>query len=297
MAAEAFLLHQSTEDVMMLWRSEKAVVCGKHQNVCAEANFKFCRENEIQIARRLSGGGTVFHDLGNINFTFIKNLKEGIEKAVNYKQFLEPVRSVLLELDVPTTYSNRDDLLLNGLKISGNAQHIYQKGMRLLHHGTLLYNSDLKSLNSSIRSQGKYEGKSVPSNRSEVTNIAEYKNWGTVESFLEKFKLGFEQFWGTEFEELSENEMLEIELIQREKFETEKWIVGYSPKYTHTRTFETALGRISINMYVVDGVIQQFEYSSDFNFEFHGLIGQELITKNLQIAFPQLSELELLEFF
>ncbi len=297
LAAESYLLHHCSEDVMMIWRSEKAVVCGKHQNVCAEANFKFCRENQIQIARRLSGGGTVFHDLGNINFTFIKNLKEGIEKAVNYKQFLEPVRSVLRDLDIPTTYSHRDDLLLNGLKISGNAQHIYQKGMRLLHHGTLLYSSDLKSLNTSIHSKGKYKGKSVPSNRSEVTNIIEYKNWGSVDAFLNVLKLGFEQFWGTEFRELSDTEICEIQSIQNEKFETEKWIVGYSPKYTHTRTFSTSKGIISIEMYVVDGVIQRFEFSSDQDFEFNGLEGVELTMSNLQKAFPQLNELELLEFF
>lgn len=297
LAAEAYFLHDSSEDIMMLWRSEKAVVCGKHQNVCAEANFKFCRENNIQIARRLSGGGTVFHDLGNINFTFIKNLSEGIEKAVNYKQFLEPVRNVLQKLDIPTTYSQRDDLLLDGLKISGNAQHIYQKGMRLLHHGTLLYNSNLKSLNAAIHSSGKYEGKSVPSNRSEVTNIIDYKNWGSVESFLDQFKLGFVDFWGTEFQELTESEILQIESIQKEKFETEKWILGYSPKYIHKRNFSTSLGSISVEMYVVDGIVQNFEFSAENDLIFHGIIGQELNLDNMHKAFPQLGESELLEFF
>lgn len=290
-------MHNSNENVMMLWRSEKAVVCGKHQNVCAEANFRFCYENEVQIARRLSGGGTVFHDLGNINFTFIKNLEEGIEKAVNYKQFLEPVRGVLLDLDIPTTYSHRDDLLLKGLKISGNAQHIYQKGMRLLHHGTLLYNSDLNSLNTSIRSKGQYEGKSVPSNRSEVTNIADHKNWGTVEFFLEKFKKGFEHLWGMEFQGFLDAEIEEIEIIQKEKFETEKWIVGYNPKYKHQRTFLTSLGSISIEMYVVDGVVKEFSYTNSGELLFNGLVGEELNIENLRSAFPQLNDLELLEFF
>jgi lipoate-protein ligase A len=285
---------------MMIWRSEKAVVCGKHQNVCAEANFRFCKENQIDIARRLSGGGTVFHDLGNINFTFIKNLNEGIEKAINYKQFLEPVRQVLLDLGIPTTYSHRDDLLLNGLKISGNAQHIYQKGMRLLHHGTLLYNSDLKSLNQSIRSKGTYIGKSVPSNRSEVINISAFKNLGPVESFLDLFKAGFERFWGMQYGELTTEEVAQIRVLQKEKFETEKWIVGYSPKYIHTRMFETKTGSIAIEMHISDGVIQQFEMalngealvSADLN-----LVGQDLNLSNLRKVFPNLSDSELLEFF
>ncbi len=300
LAAESHLLHHCNEDVMMIWRSEKAVVCGKHQNVCAEANFRFCKENQIDIARRLSGGGTVFHDLGNINFTFIKNLNEGIEKAINYKQFLEPVRQVLLDLGIPTTYSHRDDLLLNGLKISGNAQHIYQKGMRLLHHGTLLYNSDLKSLNQSIRSKGTYIGKSVPSNRSEVINISEFKNLGPVESFLDLFKAGFERFWGMQYGELTTEEVAQIRVLQKEKFETEKWIVGYSPKYIHTRMFETKTGSIAIEMHISDGVIQQFEMalngealvSADLN-----LVGQDLNLSNLRKVFPNLSDSELLEFF
>ncbi len=300
LAAESYLLHHSQDDVIMLWRSEKAVVCGKHQNVCAEANFRFCKENNIDIARRLSGGGTVFHDLGNINFTFIKNLTEGIEKAVNYKQFLEPVRKILADLGVPTTYSHRDDLLLNGLKISGNAQHIYQKGMRLLHHGTLLYNSDLISLNQSIRSKGTYIGKSVPSNRSDVTNISEFKNFGDVESFLDRLKIGFEHFWGMEFGGFYPMEVTEIERLQKDKFETEQWIVGYSPKYIHSRTFDVESGVITFEMHVKDGLIEKFNYSLSgdvvCNLDFQ-LEGKELNLSHLQNAFPGLNRNELLEFY
>ncbi len=138
LATEQYLLHEQSEDILMLWQSESAVVCGKHQNACAEANYAFCKENNIHIARRLSGGGTVFHDLGNVNFTFVKALSEGMERAVDYKRYLEPIREVLSNLGIQTTYSERDDLLLNGLKISGNAQHIYQKGLKGLHHGTLV---------------------------------------------------------------------------------------------------------------------------------------------------------------
>ncbi len=300
LAAEAHLLHHCEDDVMMIWRSEKAVVCGKHQNVCAEANFRFCKENQIDIARRLSGGGTVFHDLGNINFTFIKNLTEGIEKAVNYKQFLEPVRHVLLELGIPTSYSHRDDLLLNGLKISGNAQHIYQKGMRLLHHGTLLYNSDLKSLNQSIRSKGTYIGKSVPSNRSDVMNISEFKDLGSVEVFMNAFKGGFERFWGMEFGGLLNHEVEQIEMLQNDKFETEKWIVGYSPRYIHTRMFETQDGSISFEMHISDGIIQKLDLDIQGEVYFNTdvqLLGLELSVGNLEKAFPNLSQSELLEFF
>ena len=139
LAAEAFFLQQTDENILLIWQSESAVVSGKHQNICAEINYKFCKENNILPARRLSGGGTVFHDMGNINFTFIKNIETEMDKAVNYKQFLEPIRKTLFSLGIETTYSYRDDLLLDGKKISGNAQHIFQQKKRDLHHGTLLY--------------------------------------------------------------------------------------------------------------------------------------------------------------
>ena len=204
LATEQFLLHDFSEDVLFLWRSDNSVVLGKHQNACAEANYEFCKENNIKIARRLSGGGTVFHDLGNINFTLIRNLKDGMSKAVDYRFLLEPIRKVLADLNIETTYSKRDDLLLNNLKISGNAQHIHQRGLRNLHHGTLLYDSDLKKLNSAIRSIGTYEGKSVPSNRSDVTNIREYHNYGETQEFMSKFGDGIIKLFNAKFIGLSD---------------------------------------------------------------------------------------------
>ena len=139
LAAEEYLLKNRQENILMLWQSHKAVVCGKHQNLCAEVNYGFCRENGIDTARRLSGGGTVFHDLGNLNFTFIHALDQGLEKAVQFRRFLDPVMQCLQTLDLDVTYSGRNDLLLNGLKISGNAEHVDQKNKRVLHHGTLLF--------------------------------------------------------------------------------------------------------------------------------------------------------------
>ena len=105
LAAEAYLLEHSSEDILILWRSGSAVVCGKHQNICAEINYAHCIKNGIHPARRISGGGTVYHDMGNVNFTFIQNLKTGLEKAIDYKQFLEPIRSALKAMGVETQTS------------------------------------------------------------------------------------------------------------------------------------------------------------------------------------------------
>jgi len=269
LATEQYLLHEQSEDILMLWQSESAVVCGKHQNACAEANYAFCKENNIHIARRLSGGGTVFHDLGNVNFTFVKALSEGMERAVDYKRYLDPIREVLSNLGIQTTYSERDDLLLNGLKISGNAQHIYQKGLKGLHHGTLLYDSDLASLNTAIHSEGAYEGKSVPSN----TSIP-----------------------------LSYKEKSKCQQISDEKFSQESWILGYSPRYIHERGFLKDGERLHLSMMVHQDEIKNCVITDDqkqvvYPKESKQLIGRSLRLITLKQTFTEFSEKELLNFF
>jgi len=297
LAAEMVLVQRAKDPILMLWRSTPSVVCGKHQNACAEANIQFCSANEIKVARRISGGGTVFHDLGNVNFTFIKNLDEGMEKAVNYKQFLEPVRHVLASLGIETTYSHRDDLLVNGLKISGNAQHIYQKGLRVLHHGTLLYESDLKSLSAALHTSGSYEGKSVPSNRSAVTNIRDVKDLGDTVSFLGHLQREFSKFYGLVFQghdAFTESELKEIEDLRAEKFSKDSWILGYSPKYIHKREINWE-GRIEqLYMKVQDGIIQEMTLNERSMSE---CVGVRLELEAMRTVFPGFSDQDLLQLF
>ena len=302
LAAEAYFLHEHEGDVLMIWRSKDAVVCGKHQNACGEANYKFCHQNDIRIARRLSGGGTVFHDLGNINFTFVKKLTEGMERAVDYKRYLEPVRSVLRNLGIETSYSQRDDLLLNNIKISGNAQHIYQKGMKGLHHGTLLYDANLISLGEAIHSGGSYEGKSVPSNRSAVTNIRKWHDLGTTESFIKQLLVGFESYYGVRFESLLEEEKLRCAAISQEKFSQEMWILGYSPKYTHRRILQWKQGSFQLEMRVHQDAIEELKLLDEngvlrFEEACRVMIGKPLRLSILEEAFKGVSLEELLELF
>jgi lipoate-protein ligase A len=297
LAAELALVQGAKDAILMLWRSSPTVVCGKHQNACAEANIQFCQENNIHVARRISGGGTVFHDLGNVNFTFIKNLEDGMEKAVNYKQFLEPVRQVLASLGVETTYSHRDDLLLNGLKISGNAQHIYQKGLRVLHHGTLLYDSDLKSLSAALHTEGSYEGKSVPSNRSEVTNIRQAKDLGDTVSFLGHLQREFSQFYGNQFQgddAFTLAELQEIEVLRAEKFSKDSWILGYSPKYTHRREIHWRGEKVELYQRVQDGIIQEMSMNDRLINE---CMGVRLELDSMRTIFPGISDQDLLQLF
>ena len=236
LAAEEYLLKNLDDDIFMLWQSDKTVVVGKHQNALGEVNYRYVRENDITVARRISGGGTVYHDAGNVNFAFIKNVKSPSE--ISFKQFTEPVVEALAQLDIEATTSGRNDLLIKGLKISGNAEHIFKN--RVLHHGTLLFNSDLENLGNSIKViPGKYTSKAVQSNRSKVANIAPFlKKDLDIEEFID-FLIGVQlKKEGAESYTISADEEKAINKLADEKFTTWEWRWGYSPKYTFTNKVE-----------------------------------------------------------
>ncbi len=300
LAAEAFFLQQTDENILLIWQSESAVVSGKHQNICAEINYKFCKENNILPARRLSGGGTVFHDMGNINFTFIKNIETEMDKAVNYKQFLEPIRSALSSLGIETTYSHRDDLLLDGKKISGNAQHIFQQKKRVLHHGTLLYNCQLTNLSNALHSEGQYKDKAVKSVRSVVTNIKDYHNFGETQDFLVKLinelstSFGAAQF-------ISDNETKRIDQIKKEKFELEEWILGYSPKYIHRRLVSLNEKKYQLYMFVDKGEVLEMQLIDEqsekcYISECLSCLSKPISVATFKKSFIEISETEIYQF-
>jgi lipoate-protein ligase A len=262
LAAEEYLLKNFSEDIFMLWQSENAVVVGKHQNLAAEINHRFVHENNIAVCRRISGGGTVFHDSGNVNFTFIKNVKSPAE--ISFKQFTEPVVKTLAKLGIEATTSGRNDLLINGLKISGNAEHVYKN--RVLHHGTLLFNSDLENLGQAIKvTPGKYEGKAVQSNRSPVANISQFLKSEMTTGEFTQFLLNV-QLENSEnsFYVLNENDIQTIEKSASEKFSTWEWNFGYSPKYTFRNEVEIGGKTLSIRLVVEKGVIVEVEIGGEY---------------------------------
>lgn len=144
LALEEYLLKNVDikEDYFILWQNEPTIVIGKHQNTLKEINMNFVKDNNINVVRRNSGGGAVYHDLGNINFTFITKYDE--KHLLDFKTFTNPVVYSLGKLNVKAELSGRNDILIDGRKISGNSQHIYKD--RFLHHGTLLFNSELENL-------------------------------------------------------------------------------------------------------------------------------------------------------
>lgn len=260
LAAEEYFLKNFQEDFFMLWRSRPSVVVGKHQNALAEINHEFVREHQIPVARRLSGGGTVFHDPGNVNFTFIRNVANISE--VNFKVFTMPIIDALKKLGVDAYTTGRNDLLIDGKKISGNAEHVHKN--RVLHHGTLLFDSHLEALKGALNVDlSKFEDKAVQSNRSEVTNIGSYlPNQISVEEFtdflFEEICLSYPDF---KVYQPSAEDLAAIEKLSIEKYQTWDWIFGYSPRYRFSNTLETENGKIQINLLIEKGLLVEVSFT------------------------------------
>ncbi len=258
LAAEEYFLKNFQENFFLLWRSKPSVVVGKHQNALAEINHDFVHKNQIPVARRLSGGGTVFHDLGNLNFTFIRNVEKIQE--VNFKIFTFPIVEALKKLGVEAYTTGRNDLLIKGKKISGNAEHVHRN--RVLHHGTLLFNSQLDALKGALKVDlSKFEDKAVQSNRSEVTNIAPYlPEPMSVEVFGSRlFSEISKQIAGSQEYSPTEADLAAIQKLSEEKYQTWDWIFGYSPRYRFKNKFQTANGEIAIQLLVEKGLLVEVE--------------------------------------
>lgn len=276
LAAEEYFLKNFQEDFFMLWRSRQSVVVGKHQNALAEINHEFVHENHIPVARRLSGGGTVFHDPGNVNFTFIRNVEKVSE--VNFKIFTIPVIEALKKLGVEAYTTGRNDLLIDGKKISGNAEHVHRN--RVLHHGTLLFDSRLEALKGALKVDlSKFEDKAVQSNRSEVTNISNYLTSPiSVEEFTAFLFAEISQNY-TEFQvyELTPTDIEAIQKLSIEKYQTWDWIFGYSPRYRFSNKLETKIGEIQISLLVEKGRIVEVSLVGAISPELSQKIGETLI--------------------
>ena len=168
LAIEELLLKSYNEEYLLLYVNSPSVIIGKHQSGHREVNTRFVYENQIPVIRRISGGGTVFHDSGNLNFCFILRSEQG--KQVDFRKYTQPVIDFLASIGVNASFEAKNDLKVDGLKISGNAEHIH--GDRVLHHGTLLFSTSLDMLRKSIRKDpSNYISRAVVSNPSPVTNL------------------------------------------------------------------------------------------------------------------------------
>ncbi|KXU02370.1 lipoate--protein ligase [Streptococcus constellatus] len=256
--------HLLDEDqIFLLWINKPSIIVGRHQNTVQEINRDYVREHGIEVVRRISGGGAVYHDLNNLNYTIIS--KEDENKAFDFKSFSTPVIKTLEELGVKAEFTGRNDLEIDGKKFCGNAQ-AYING-RIMHHGCLLFDVDLPVLAQALQvSKDKFESKGVQSVRARVTNIVdELPEKITVEEF-KNLLLGYMKKEYPEMTEyvLSDQELAEIRQIRDSKFANWDWNYGKSPEYNVRRGTKFTSGKVEVFANVVESKIQDIKIYGDF---------------------------------
>jgi len=256
-AAEEYFVHQATEDMCMIWLNEKSVIIGKHQNAYAEINYPFVKKSNIPVIRRISGGGAVYHDLGNINLTFIQQV--GKSDPVDFGHFTTIFVKMLQSIGIEATVGNRNSLFIAGSKISGHAEHIFHG--KVLHHGTILFNADLDTLANCLTSGKNFQSKSLPSVRSPVINLVTFLPKGTdVHHFINEMLSWFLKYFpASRLFSLSGDDVEAIQHLAEIKYKTWKWNFGYSPSYSFPADIQSFTGITSINVHVGNGEISQIE--------------------------------------
>lgn len=266
LAIEEYLLRTMDTDedsFLLFYINEPSIIIGKNQNTIEEIDTDFVDENGIKIVRRLSGGGAVFHDLGNLNYSFIT--KDDGESFRNFKKFTEPVVSALAKMGVKAELIGRNDLLVDGRKISGNAQFSTQG--RMFSHGTLMFDTEIDTVVSALKvRKDKIESKGIKSIRSRVANITEYLE---VPMSIEEFRLQilesiFEGEENIKYKVLTDEDWDNIHALSKERYANWDWNYGKSPKFNMQHSHRFPVGGIDVRLQVNKGIIEDVVIFGDF---------------------------------
>ena len=262
LAAEqyAFDVLSEEDDFIMLWQNDRSVIIGKYQNTLAEINRTFIDENGIKVVRRLSGGGAVYHDLGNLNFTFIVQRQE---ETVSMRTFCLPIVDALASIGVKAELNGRNDITVEGKKISGNSQYI--RNGKVMHHGTLLFSADLDMMEKALSvDPDKMEAKGIRSVRSRVTNVSRFTAL-SLESFVHILRKTFEKEKHAEEYLLSQNDRQSIREIADSRYDTWEWNYGRSKECTLLQKGRVeGCGTVEIRICLEGSRIQSVSFSGDF---------------------------------
>lgn len=265
LALEQYVFDNLSEsaDYLMLWQNDNTIVVGKYQNTYAEINQSFVNEKNINVVRRLSGGGAVYHDLGNLNYTFIT--KADASGEIDFRAFCKPVVNLLCGKGVSAKIDGRNDMTVDGKKFSGNAQYI--KNGRVMHHGTILFKSDLTVLSGALKvSEDKIVSKGIKSVRSRVCNLTEYlpENY-TLHEFEDDLIKEIADGTETKKRTLTEEDIKAVEKLQRDVYEKWEWNYGYSPECEICRTRRVeGVGKIETFIDLNNGCIKEIEFRGDY---------------------------------
>ncbi|MEF9932424.1 MAG: lipoate--protein ligase, partial [Bacteroidales bacterium] len=269
LAAEEYLLKEFNEPVFRLWQNDSSIIVGHYQNTIAEIDTQYVKENNIKVVRRLTGGGAVFHDLGNLNFTFIEDKINGEDSAAMFQRFTLPILDALNSLGVKAYLQGRNDLLIDGRKFSGNAICIHKS--RILQHGTLLFSSSMANLSAALKNRPeKFIGKSVQSNRSRVTNISEHlKDRGMDINVFKKY-LG--NYICSKYSQeitsynYTQKDINAIDKLKKERYALDIWNFGNSPTYSYGKVEKLTGGIVEVYFEVEKGIITKLQIFGDYFF-------------------------------
>lgn len=265
LAMEEYVLHHApvNDSYFLFYINSPSIIIGKNQNALEEFNRSYADEKGIQVIRRLSGGGTVYHDLGNLNFSFITSYDGN--NFHNYRKFVQPIVDALNKLGVPAELSSRNDIFVKGKKISGNAQFA-QRG-RMLSHGTLLLNANLsKIVNSLYVSETAIYSKSIKSVRSQVANINDFLPVALPMDELKEIILAaiFNGKENINEYQLTEEDWQSIHQISQEKYQQWEWNFGRSPRFSIVKSQNFSAGPLEVKLIIEQGLIKQVYIIGDF---------------------------------
>ena len=249
------------EPVFFLWQNRPAVIVGYNQEVNTEVNLDYLKEKGIDLVRRVTGGGAVYHDLENLNYTIVGR-SEDLER--DYPEYASLLAKALQTLGVPATLSGRNDILVEGRKVSGFAKRVCKN--RLMVHGTLMYNVDVDVLTHVLNpSTTKLQSKGIASVRSRVANLCDYlPEIPDIQTFSQRLEeILSNNHSDTEYQ-LSETDLTNIQQLTDKKFATWEWNYGRSPKATLTHSARLACGTVEIHLTLTENRIASCRFGGDF---------------------------------